>query len=228
MKENAITVILIEDDPMVQQINKQFIEGVEGFTVVGCASNGKDGFKLIKKEKPDLAFIDIFMPNQDGVTTIRQIRNENLSTDVIAVTAASDIETIRNVLQLGAVDYIMKPFKFDRVQKALKNYRSYHTKLQVNESISQQDLDRLLFRQGKQENGQLPKGLTAHTLEKVILYMKERNETISAEKVAEGIGIARVTARRYLEYMEQIGIVKIHIEYGGIGRPINQYMLVHH
>jgi two-component system response regulator DctR len=226
MKTSTTRVLLIEDDPMVQEINKQFVEQVDGFTVIGTTSNGKDGIDFIKKEKPDLALVDIYMPNQDGITTIKQIRSEGLDTDVIAITAASDIETVRYVLQLGAKDYIMKPFKFDRMKKALTNYRSYHLKLQEKDSITQQELDSLLFQQNKQVQTQLPKGLNAHTLVKIENYLKEQQQAISAEVVAEGIGIARVTARRYLEYMEQTGAVKIQIEYGGIGRPINRYIII--
>jgi two-component system response regulator DctR len=225
MKGSITRVLLIEDDPMVQEINKQFVEQVDGFTVVGSASNGKTGIDFIKKEKPDLALIDIYMPNQDGITTIKQIRSKGLDTDVIAITAASDIETVRHVLRLGAIDYIMKPFKFERIKQALMNYQTYQLKLKEKESITQQELDTLLFQQNKQEQKHIPKGLNALTLEKIISYLKEQNQAISAEEVAEGIGIARVTARRYLEYMEQTGAVKIHIEYGGIGRPINRYII---
>ncbi|MCM3764958.1 response regulator [Neobacillus niacini] len=226
MASELITVLLIEDDPMVQEINRQFVERVEGFKVIGCAANGKEGIELIKKEKPDLAFVDIYMPNQDGLTTIKQIRSEELGTDVIAVTAASDMETVRGVLQLGAVDYIMKPFKFDRIQQALTNYRTYHQSFLKRDSISQQELDGLLFHQGRQDKGELPKGLNALTLDKVIDFLKNQDEATSAEAVAEGIGIARVTARRYLEYLEQSGKVEIVIEYGGVGRPVNQYKII--
>ncbi|KKI89929.1 chemotaxis protein CheY [Bacillus sp. SA1-12] len=223
MKSTATRVLLIEDDPMVQEINKQFVEQVEGFTVIGSVSNGKEGIEFIKKEKPDLALVDIYMPNQDGVTTIKQIRSEGLNTDVIAITAASDIETVRQVLQLGAIDYIMKPFKSDRIRQALTNYRSYYVKLQEKDAITQQELDLIRFQSSKTEQKQLPKGLNALTLEKISDYLKKQSQAVSAEEVAEGIGIARVTARRYLEYMEQSGSVKIQIEYGGIGRPINRY-----
>lgn len=226
MAEGLIRVLLIEDDPMVQEINRQFVERVEGYKVIGVASNGKEGIELIKKEKPDLVFIDIYMPNQDGITTIKQIRSEELGTDVIAVTAASDIETVRDVLQHGAVDYIMKPFKFERIQQALINYRNYYSSLLKKDAISQQELDHLLFQRGKQDKGELPKGLNMLTLEKVIEYLKGQDQAVSAEAVAEGIGLARVTARRYLEYLEQSGKVEIVIEYGGIGRPVNQYKIL--
>lgn len=227
MKQSTITVLIIEDDPMVQEINKQFVEQVDGYRVIGTASNGKAGIELIKIEQPDLALVDIYMPNQDGVTTIKQIRSEGLNTDVIAITAASDMETVRKVLQYGVIDYIMKPFKADRIKQALMNYQNYRGKFFEKEDITQHELDRLLFLQAKQEsNSQVPKGLNAITLEKITHYLNKQKEAISAEEVAEGIGIARVTARRYLEYMEQTGAVKIQIEYGGIGRPINRYIVV--
>ncbi|MFB6465486.1 response regulator [Cytobacillus sp. Hz8] len=221
-----IRVLLIEDDPMVQEINKQFVEKVEGYEVIGCASNGIEGIRLIKQMKPDLALIDIYMPSQDGRTTIKQVRKENLGTDIIAITAASDMKTIRDCLQYGAIDYIMKPFKFDRIQQALSNYRHYHERMQKQETFSQQELDHLLFSHEKQKKAELPKGLNQHTLEKVIHFLQDKKEATSAEDVAEGIGIARVTARRYLEYLEQIGRVEIQIEYGGIGRPVNQYQII--
>lgn len=225
MKQTAIRTLIIEDDPMVREINKQFVEQVDGYTVIGSVSNGRDGIEFIKSEQPDLALVDIYMPNQDGVTTIKQIRSEGLNTDVIAITAASDMETVRRVLQLGAIDYIMKPFKSDRIKQALTNYQNYRLKLHEKEAITQQELDGLLFQQTKQEQTQLPKGLNAITLEKINDYLNEQQQAISAEEVAEGIGIARVTARRYLEYMEQTGTVEIQIEYGGIGRPINRYII---
>jgi two-component system, CitB family, response regulator DctR len=226
MNSSSIRVLLIEDDPMVQEINKQFVEQVEGFQVIGSVSDGKEGMKFIKKEKPDLVLVDIYMPNQDGVTTIKQIRSEGLDTDVIAITAASDMETIRYVLQLGAKDYIMKPFKFDRIKQALTNYRSYFLKINEKNTITQQELDRLLFQENKKDITELPKGLNSVTLQKISSFLQEEKTPISAEGVAEGVGLARVTARRYLEYMEKTGTVDLHIEYGGIGRPINRYMIV--
>jgi two-component system response regulator DctR len=225
MEVEMIRVILIEDDPMVQEINRLFVERIDGFKVIGCASNGAEGIEIIKKEKPDLALIDIYMPNQDGLTTIKQIRAEGLGTDIIAITAASDIETIRRVLQHGAFDYIIKPFKYERIKQALTNFRDYHLRLQKKEAISQHELDKLLIPQVYEEKIELPKGLNILTLEKVSNFLKKQTHPISAEEVAEGIGIARVTARRYLEYLGQSRTVSIHIEYGGVGRPINQYKI---
>ncbi|MDR9797215.1 response regulator [Aeribacillus sp. FSL K6-2848] len=222
-----ISVLLIEDDPMVQEVNKQFIQKVDGFTVIGIAGNGKEGIELVRELKPELVIIDIYMPNQDGLETLKQIRSEGHSVDVIAITAARDMETVRRVLQNGAFDYIMKPFKFERLQQSLKNYLLYHSQLKEKEKLTQKDVDTMLLNnkfKNKPEDPDLPKGLNQVTLDKIIRFLQNQKEPISAEEVAEGIGIARVTARRYLDYLAKIKKVSIHVQYGSIGRPVNRYM----
>lgn len=225
MNKKEWTVLLIEDDPMVQEVNRQFIEQVEGFTVIAAASNGLEGVQLIKQHQPDLTIIDMYMPSQDGLTTLQQIRANGYKTDVIAVTAASDIETVRKVLQYGAVDYIMKPFKFERMKQALEQYRSFQVKISQKEHITQSELDSMLFQQFEEKADLLPKGLNAVTLRRIQQYLSEQKHPISAEEVADGVGIARVTARRYLEFLEQENELKLSVEYGRVGRPINRYML---
>ncbi|WP_329955848.1 response regulator [Calidifontibacillus erzurumensis] len=221
-----IKVVLIEDDPMVQEVNRQFIEKVDGFKIVGIASNGKEGLDLIKKHKPELVFVDIYMPAFDGLSLIHQIRKEGLSVDIIAITAASDMETIRDVLQNGAFDYIMKPFKFERIKKALENYRSFRKQLESKKTLTQKDLDQIRFEKEVYEssNLDLPKGLNEVTFKKIITYLNDQTEPLSAEEVAEQVGLARVTARRYLDYMVKSGHIDMKIQYGSIGRPINRYI----
>jgi len=228
MALQTIKVLLVEDDPMVQEVNRQFIERVEGYKIIGIAGNGYEGFRMIKKLKPDLIFIDIFMPTQDGLETIHQIRKEGVMVDIIAITAAADMETIRSVLQHGAFDYIMKPFKFERIKKSLENYRSFRTQLQSKATLTQKDLDQIRFEKEDfdigSESTELPKGLNAVTFKKIMKYLNEQKEAHSAEEVAEKVGLARVTARRYLDYLAKSGHILIDIQYGGVGRPINRYI----
>jgi two-component system, CitB family, response regulator DctR len=223
--KSAYKVLLIEDDPMVQEVNRQFIERVNGFTVIGTARNGIEGISMVRTLQPDIVIIDIYMPNQDGLETLKQIRTEGHSVDVIAITAASDIETVRRVLQNGAFDYIMKPFKFERLKQSLENYHLFHSKLNEKKELTQKDLDALLLQNEPVTPKELPKGLNSKTLQKIMVYLLEQSEPISAEEVAEGIGIARVTARRYLEYLEKCQKVKVHVQYGGVGRPVNRYII---
>ena len=225
-----IQVLLVEDDPMVRQVNRQFIEQVAGYHLIGTAKNGVEGIQQIKQLKPDLVFMDIFMPEQDGIETLRMIREKGLKVDVIAVTAANDIKTIQKMLQLGVFDYIMKPFSFDRMKHTLQSYRNFKAKFEEKNEMTQSELDILLHKQksaSQSSDEHLPKGLNAATLSKIVTFIGTQEQSVSAEEVANGVGLARVTARRYLDYLEKQHKVKIDIQYGGVGRPVNQYRLIH-
>lgn len=225
-----INVLLIEDDPMVREVNRQFIEKVDSYKVIGFASNGVKGIEQIELLKPDLVFMDIFMPEQGGMITIQKIREKKLPVDVITVTAANDMKTVQHILQYGVFDYIMKPFTFERMKEALESYLLYHQRIKDKEDLTQKELDEILHSKREEVSGtavdELPKGLNRATLDKIVTYIQAQTEPISAEEVSKGVGLARVTARRYLEYLEKQKMVEIVIQYGGIGRPINQYIAV--
>ncbi|CAG7656533.1 response regulator [Paenibacillus allorhizosphaerae] len=232
---NVYSVLLIEDDPMVQEVNRQFVERVEGFQIAGVAASGTEGLELIRKLRPHLVILDIFMPLQDGIETLTQIRKEQLYVDVIVISAASDRRTIERMLQNGAFDYIIKPFKFERVKQALEHYRQMKEALKGEQSATQNELDRMLFGGSRSSAAdetavsellaaELPKGLQAVTLKQIVQYLLGQSLPLSAEEVAEGVGIARVTARRYLDYLEKSGQVRLDLQYG-VGRPVNKYVL---
>lgn len=223
-----IEVLLIEDDPMVRQVNTQFLQQIEGISIVGVAGNGIEGMEQIHKLQPDLVLMDLFMPKQDGIETLRQIREAGLSIDVITVTAANDMKTIEKILQLGAYDYIMKPFTFDRMKQTIDRYMQFKSVLKKKDELSQNELDALIHPtrvQGHYRDA-LPKGLNGATLDKIIKWIGEQGELVTAVEVASGVGMARVTARRYLDYLEKQNQVEIDIQYGGVGRPVNKYRLL--
>ncbi|MBN6888096.1 response regulator [Cytobacillus horneckiae] len=223
---DKIKVLLIEDDPMVQEVNKGFIANVKGFEIAAVASNGDEGIQLAKSVQPDLIILDIFMPKKDGIKTMHELRKQKINAEVIVVSAAKDKDTIKLMLQNGALDYIIKPFKFDRIEQALEKFRQYRESLKEAGTMSQEQLDLLLYtEQAKKIENDLPKGLNEFTLKEVISYMNNQIEPLSAGEVAHDIGIARVTARRYLDYLEKKGVIKLDVQYGGVGRPVNRYVL---
>ena len=228
-----IRVLLIEDDPMVCEVNRQFIERVEGFENVATAKNGKEGFEKIAHFKPDLVFMDIFMPEMDGIETLTTIRSQYLNVDVITVTAANDFDTVQKCLRLGVCDYIMKPFTFERIEKALNHYSEKKSQLHLSDAFTQAQLDTILYPATAEAIDvhsndvfeQLPKGFNKATLLKVLTYLKQAKSGTSADEVAANIGVARVTARRYLDFMEKQQLIHVEIQYGSVGRPINQYFV---
>ena len=231
---SVVKVLLVEDDPMVREVNRQFIERVEGFHVIDMAANGIEGLRKIKELQPHLVFMDIFMPEQDGIDTLREIRKQQIAVDCISVTAANDMQTIQTILHLGVYDYIMKPFTFERMEQTLLNYRQFKLKMNNAQGMTQQELDDMMYqvRETPEVSARhvsssldLPKGFNRATMEKVLQFLKQQNTGVSADEVAAGIGVARVTARRYLDYMEKSQQIRVDIQYGSVGRPINQYFI---
>ncbi|WP_233269372.1 response regulator [Alteribacillus sp. YIM 98480] len=220
-----IQILLIEDDPMVQEVNKMFIEKVDGFSVAGVAADGQKGRELVNEIEPDLVLLDVYMPNEDGIECIQYLREARINIDIIAVTAANDTATIQDLLRAGVIDYIVKPFTFERMKRALTQYRQRSAQFLNREEMSQNELDEMILSGENQDQQQdeLPKGLQKKTLEQVVDFLNKIQTPLSAEDIGQDIGLARVTVRRYLNYLESIGKVKIELTYGQIGRPIQLY-----
>ena len=223
MKE--ISVLIVEDDPMVQEINKRFIAKLKDFHVVAVASHGEEALRLLETLKPQLILLDIFMSKVDGLTTLKEIRRRGVNSDVILITADKSVQTVQEAIRYGVVDYIIKPFKFDRFKEALQNYKRFKDKLQETEVFQQEELDSILHASQAQGDHSLPKGLNQVTLDSILNYLRKHTEYLTSMELAQAVGIARVTARRYMEYLAEKKIVDIELEYGSVGRPIHKFRI---
>lgn len=224
---SSIRVVIAEDDQQIAEIQKRFLERIEGFELVGIAHGLDEAQDLIEVLKPELVLLDIQFPTGTGLDLLRSLRSSNSSTDVILITAAKEVETLREALRGGVFDYILKPLVFDRLQDTLSNYQSHFLKLQAMESLAQSDVDTLLPRTGgssvKSQDVRLPKGIDGLTLEKVRGVFGDPALHLSAEEVGEIIGASRTTARRYLEYMVDLDELNAEVNYGTVGRPERKY-----
>lgn len=222
---DAIRVLIVEDDPMVADINKRFTEAVEGFAVVGVARDGEQALTMLRETEPQLVILDVYMPQLDGFAVLAQLRQEQVDADIILITAANDAASIRLARQGGAIDYIIKPFKFERYKGALERYRDYAAKLHGQEAFSQEELDRVRgAKEAKRQSG-LPKNLHPQTLGLIVNFLSRAEQPLSAEEVAAQVGISRATARRYLEYLTEVGKVTLQLEYVSVGRPVHRFVL---
>ncbi|RCW48634.1 response regulator [Halanaerobium sp. MA284_MarDTE_T2] len=220
-----IKVLIVEDDPMVLQINKEFVKKIKGFTVVGeVNSNFKLITKKIKNKKPDLILLDIFLPDNDGIEILKKIRKLELSCDIIFITAASDVDKIHEAFSYGAIDYLIKPFKFERLKKSLEQYLNYIDMFNKNENFTQKNVDKIIYqKKEKKSNELLPKGISEITLKKIYNYLKNKKEYNSANQIAKELGVSRITARKYLEYLAEKNKIQIKLIYGKVGRPTKEY-----
>ncbi len=218
-----INVLVVEDDPMVAQLHEHYISQIDGFRLSDIASNGMIALDLLGKNKYDLVILDFFMPSMNGLQVLSKIRENSYDVDVIIVTAANDKDKIKQALRLGAVDYIIKPFEFERFHLALNNYLKRYHIVENQGSIEQADLDQTIIHQDEPVNVALPKGLDKNTLATVWECIKRIDSNFTTEEIAANVGISRVSMRKYLEFLKGIHLLKLELHRGSVGRPVYKY-----
>ena len=223
-------VMIVEDDPMVAAINRQYVEMNPSFHVSGSFRNGRDGLDHIRKKPVDLVILDYYMPLMDGMEFLEQLDQLEKKPDVIMVTAANETETVKGLLGAGVMDYLVKPFEYARFERALEQFLKKQELLGGgSRSLSQSEIDRLLPGKAAAEAGpaRMQKGLQEHTLETIRQYMKEhKDRSFTSEEIAEQVHLSRVTIRRYVNYMLEAHEIVSGIDYKTGGRPSIQYRYV--
>ena len=219
----AIQTLIVDDDYLVADIHRGFVERVPGFKVVGVAHSGHAALQMVERLQPDLLILDIYLPDQTGLAVLDELRRRGKTLDAIMVTAAKEVATIQQAMQRGALHYIVKPFDFARFQQTLETFRRFYQERGTREVLAQADIDRLYRMMTPAITAELPKGLNRPTLELVLRYLAEQPGPRTAQQVAEGTGVSRGTARRYLEYLEQRGQARLELRYGSTGRPEHLY-----
>ncbi len=109
-------ILVVDDEIEICNIFYDFFTP-KGYEVTK-ATNGKAALEKIKSERPDLVFLDIRMPEMDGIEVLKQIKQADNTIAVIMVTVLNDEETAKKAIKLGANDYVPKPLSFDYLEKA--------------------------------------------------------------------------------------------------------------
>lgn len=227
-----IKVMIIEDDPMVRDINTKFLKRVEGFELIKAASNLTEARSFMEKQKPDLALLDIYLPRENGIEFLKWLRKEEMQIEVILITADKTINKVQEAFQYGARDYLIKPFTLERFKQALLQFKDRYYNFNKANEIEQSQLDKYISSSKVLTNGDyssnldLPKGLNRYTYKTIWQEVERMKEKfITVEELEEILGIARVTLRKYLDYMNKEGKLEKSIEYGNIGRPQYKYKI---
>jgi response regulator of citrate/malate metabolism len=220
----VIRVLVVDDDFMVAKVHSGYVERTEGFTVVGVAHSGADALRAMRELRPDLVLLDIYLPDMDGIAVLRELRANpsTVDADVVVITAARDVDTIRGAMRGGALHYLIKPFTYPALREQLRHFGSLHQKLARLSAVGQHDVDDV-FGARPRTASTLPKGLTAQTAKLVEQALRAHPEGLSATECAVATELSRPSARRYLEHFTEAGRAEVHLRYGGTGRPERQY-----
>ncbi|AWN21844.1 histidine kinase [Deinococcus irradiatisoli] len=215
-----VRVLLVEDDVRVARVNREWLERDEAVHVIGTAATCAQAHELLRALKPDLVLLDVHLPDGSGAELLRAWRTAGEWVNVVMVTAAGDEATVRATLAFGVLDYLIKPFGGSRLAEAVARHRLRARFSQGR--FTQADLDR--FRGVAASEEALPKGVDAHTLERVAAaLLSALPEALSAEDLGSRVGLSRVTAWRYLEFLVRSGQAELAHLYGAAGRPAKLY-----
>ncbi|MCI5774413.1 MAG: response regulator [Erysipelotrichaceae bacterium] len=217
-----INVLIVEDDPMVAQINKDYIERLPGFKVCDIVGDGQAAldYLQVKKQEIDLIILDIYLPKIDGLALLEKIRGDYQNVDIIFVTAAKERDTIRRGLRLGAIDFLIKPFTFERIATALNKYKQHYELYQGDSLFDQQRLDSLL---NNNASNQLPKKMHELTLKKVRQEVEKYQDILDLNQMTTDLNMTNVTLRVYLDYLVEQKVLSKELSSGNIGRPYYIY-----
>ncbi|SFO96029.1 response regulator [Salibacterium halotolerans] len=220
-----IRMLIVEDDPMVAKFNRMYAEKVENFEVAGVVENVDQAWTFLNENTVDLILLDVYMNQTNGLDMLRDIRKNETPVDVIIITAADDNASVQTALRYGAVDYLIKPFEFERFQESLKQYRRQREMMGQESRVSQKDLDPFLLHEADNsaEGIDLPKGLTGLTLSHITEAVLAAPAAFSAADIAETAGISRVSVRKYLHYLTEKGLIEADVKYQPAGRPQFRY-----
>lgn len=222
-------VVIVEDDPMVAMINEQYVSKDKKFCVVKVCRNGQEALDFLlgpEGSQIDLVIMDVFMPYLNGIETLKKIRENKLHCEVIMVTAANDTATLEETMHLGVLDFLIKPFAYERFQIALEKFITNKEAFRgANETIDQSYVDSLISNQVTSHPSEvnLPKGIQKKTLDLLTEYLKDKTGWISGDQISEEIGLSSVTVRHYMNYLMDIKKVKGEINYETGGRPSMLY-----
>jgi response regulator of citrate/malate metabolism len=218
-----IKVLIVDDDFMVAKVHAGFIQRTPGFAVVGVAHTGAQAVTETERLQPDLVLLDIHLPDINGLDLMHELREVAPELDVLVISAAREVDTVRKALRGGIVHYLIKPFSQSDLQERLEHYRHAYHGLDSSKDVAEQSDVNRVFGLDRTDRP-LPKGCSVETLKLVEAALQEADGDLSAAEVAVQLGTSRVSARRYLEYLHDEGVLEVRLKYGA-GRPERRYLL---
>ncbi len=226
-----IKTVIVEDDMMVASINRTFAMKIAELDIVAMFRNGKEALEFLEKNPAELLLLDIYVPGLSGLELLSELRRQGNAVEAILITADNGGEDVEHALHLGIVDYLVKPFTYERFYEAMQKFLLRHS-LKEKGSYTQSDIDRLMHvkqQEDSRSNADLEKGIQRQTLDRILGYLEckeQRTQYRTCEQLAKETGLSKVTVRRYMNYLIEQKKAVSRVNYSTGGRPSIEYTLV--
>lgn len=222
-----LRVLIVEDEPLVRSAYVDHLRRVPGYELHAAVGSAARALRILTAEPAavDVVLLDMHLPDAHGLDLLRRVRAHGIEVDVIAVTAAREVEVVRRAVSLGVMHYLVKPFRFPDVAARLADYAEYRRRLGPatgSVPLGQAEIDGAMAALREPAAG-TPKGLAPETLARVEVAVRSGAGAVSAGELAPLVEVSRITARRYLEFLVAEGRLVRQPRHGGAGRPELEY-----
>ena len=184
MNETPPVVAIIDDDESVRQSLAANLE-LEGFQIIQ-AGDGEEGVRMIKERTPDLIILDVMMPKKDGLEACREVRNAGISTPLILLTARStEVDKVLG-LELGADDYLAKPFG---MRELIARVRALLRRTQATNEIDLVHFSEVVvdFKAYKAERNQQPLELSAREYRLLRYLVAKKGSVVTRDELLDEV-----------------------------------------
>ncbi|HEY3186742.1 MAG TPA: response regulator, partial [Solirubrobacteraceae bacterium] len=187
-----VTTLIVEDDFRVARLHAEVVDGLDGYSVAATVHTASAALDAVRRHRPRLVLLDLYLPDASGLEVLRRLRALGEPPDVIVLSAAREMHSVRAAMQGGALHYLIKPFDFDDLRVRLTAYAELDAARSADRETHQQEVDHLydlIRRPGRSAAIALPKGHSTATAQLVLDALREADAPLSANDVSERVGI---------------------------------------
>ncbi|HSM72832.1 MAG TPA: response regulator transcription factor [Anaerolineales bacterium] len=198
-RHSTISILIVDDHEVVRNGIRSYLETIKDFEVVGEADSGEAAIKMVSELIPDIVLLDLIMPGMDGVETTRQIKKVTPRTQVVVLTSYHEDVHIFPALKAGAISYILKDMKMEKLVDALQ--RAVRHEVTLHPLVAERVLENI--RGDNSEEPALFTELTERELDVLRLIAKGMTNS----QIAENLVISENTVKGHVSNI----LSKLHL-----------------
>ena len=191
-QNNKMRVLIADDIQETRRNTRLMLATIDDVEVVAIASNGKQAVQYSKEHRPDIVFLDINMPEMDGLTAYREIHKILPGTGCVIISAEKDTTTLRTAMSIGVQEYLIKPFTVDELEEAVARVRQ--KVVQMRKKIA--------------EDTQVRKQREGYLAQLAVEYTKTRRSDDKAIQVFEHLAENPQCEMRWIQNLAMIYIIR--------------------
>ncbi len=197
--DHPTSILIVDDHEVVRKGIRAYLETLPEFSVVGEAASGEEAIAMVAEQVPDVVLMDLIMPGMDGVETTRRVKSISPRTQVVVLTSYHEDIHIFPALKAGAISYILKDMKMDKLVEAL--HRAVEGEVTLHPRVAARVLQNL-----RGEDGDSPQLFTDLT-ERELEVLKLIANGLSNNQIADTLVISENTVKGHVSNI----LSKLHL-----------------